>query len=510
MELEVPLNDKAKLFYQVTGDKNKTERFEADIDGTVCEMDFEINKRGTVTGTLGLSMATGEVCVFSTSTKLPELITLHNSSYRGILSTKRRLPDVKFDVDIAIIDEDLTNTKLVLRVLDSSGKSVSIAKRDFSTNKIPSKLTIAVPMDKALKAGEYTVRAELIAPKAEFDEVKSEVKIKIFAPHPAQTIIDEDRTFLVDGKPFFPMGIYHVTPKDYPRMKEIGFNTVQFWMWDNSQDKDGKLIAASKAHKYDLKLIVEGLHAENFDMRLNTLGKHPAMLMWYAFDELNERGFGGAKKMTDLYNKDEQHPVYGLSCRPDLFKRTSQLIDTFAYNAGTNAEAYRIVGHGTHKATIYVPGSFSDAIPDPNTMRFKAYDGLVHDVRGIMWYCWYQIGGGPIGRGLHNSEKHQKVVQQVCKEIKIMEAGLTSSMRRPFKVNNRINGYVCGDQSGKRFLIMMNHTDKAVDVSYIVDELSQINKVRDPFIKDKKMTIEIKGGLIKRTFKPNEILVYNW
>ena len=57
---------------------------------------------------------------------------------------------------------------------------------------------------------------------------------------------------------------------------------------------------------------------------------------------------------------------------------------------------------------------------------------------------------------------------------------------------------------------MMNHTDEAVDVSYTVDELSQINKVRDPFIKDKKMTIEIKDGLIKRTFKPNEILVYNW
>gem|GEM_PF-4146835 len=32
--------------------------------------------------------------------------------------------------------------------------------------------------------------------------------------------------------PFFPMGIYHVKPEDYPRMQEIGFNTVQFWMWE--------------------------------------------------------------------------------------------------------------------------------------------------------------------------------------------------------------------------------------------------------------------------------------
>lgn len=510
MELEAPLKDKAKLVYEIVDAQNKAERFEADVVGTTCELDFEIAKRGAISGTLMLSIGKNDIGIFRRDAVLPQLITLHPNAYRGILSTKRRLPEVKFKVDIAVIDEDLKNARLAISVFDPCGNKVSGLEHDFSTNAIPSEVVLSVPMDGSLTAGAYAVRAELLKPRAKFNGMKSEVAIQIFDPRPAQAIVDEDRTILVNGVPFFPVGTYHVKPDDFPKMKEIGFNTVQFWQWDNWPDKHGVRTALSKAQANGLKLIVEGVNNDNIAKERELTGEYPCVLAWYAFDELSERGFDGAGKRVELLREDDQHLVYGLSCRPDLFAATAPMTDVFAYNAGTNEEAYEIVGLGARKPTIYVPGSFADMIPDPESMRHVAYRALVHDVRGILWYCWSQIGGGPIGRGMHDSPPHQEVVKRVCAEIKIMEPGLLSTYRRPFKAADAVDGYVCGTEKGKRFLLMVNRTDKPVDVEIVVDELAKAGMVRNPFVEDKAFDIEIKGGVVAKQFAAKEILVYNW
>lgn len=80
----------------------------------------------------------------------------------------------------------------------------------------------------------------------------------------------------------------------------------------------------------------------------------------------------------------------------------------------------------------------------------------------------------------------------------------------PQKVNDEVDGCVCEDEEGKRFLIMLNHIDKPVDIACTVEELTKIEKVRDPFVEDKVMKISIEYGMVTKTLKPLEVLVYNW
>lgn len=142
--------------------------------------------------------------------------------------------------------------------------------------------------------------------------------------------------------------------------------------------------------------------------------------------------------------------------------------------------------------------------------RSFAFMAIANDVRGIIWYVWKQVGGGPIGVGLNTNERQQEVTKQICSEINIVMPGLLSTQRRSFMMSDTVDAMVCGDQNGKRFLIMANHSTEESKVEYTVDELVKVKKVRDAFGEEKTATIELNGGVISKTFAPYEVMVYNW
>lgn len=521
IELETPVKEKTKLIFQVSDDKFHKQDFEAVFTGSTCEVDFKIEQRGPITVSLVVETAKGRTVAFTRNSVIPQLVTLNQSAYRGILSTKRRLPEVKFQVDVNPIHEDLTDTKLVLSLFDQCGNIIAAPayEHDFSTNSIPNELLLSVPMSKMLTAGEYTLTVEIMKNGRPFNkESKAETKISILDPIPAQTIIDEDCTFLVNGEPFFPLGIYHAPPAVYGRLREMGLNSVQTWMWDLGRNKYGIFGTAAMATANGLKIVPELNHKFEHIILNNcrTLANDPAVLMWYTVDEPSEESYGHARMMRDTYhNNDINHPTYALSYRPHIFREQAKLASVFGHDPYGKPDK---VAHWTktavdavdnRKATVAVLSSFGG---EPIVFRANAYTAIVNGARGVFWYPWSQMGGGPIGVGLNKHENLQEELTRVTGEIKKIESGILATTRRSFRINDdAVHGMVCGGKNDRnRYLIMVNITDKEVNVKHTIDELVKVKKVGNPFVDEKARNIEITDGVISKDFGPYEVLVYNW
>ncbi|MBM4032975.1 MAG: hypothetical protein FJ291_14470 [Planctomycetes bacterium] len=91
----------SSVTYEIISAENKTQSFTANIVGAACELDFTITSRGPVTASLLLNTQAGRKTLFRRRAELPSLLTISPNAYHGILSTKRRLPDVDFKVSLA-------------------------------------------------------------------------------------------------------------------------------------------------------------------------------------------------------------------------------------------------------------------------------------------------------------------------------------------------------------------------------------------------------------------------
>ena len=510
MELESPPGRGARIVCRITDAEGRVENFPGVVNGTACGADFKITKRGPIEFSLFIEDEAGRTPLLASRAVIPRLLEVEPNTYRGILSTARRLPNVDFPVRIAPLDEDLRGARIAVSVFDAGGKKVASAERAAGPDDLAGGF-VSVPMDRKLPAGGYAVKAALTRNGAVVPGGESGAQIKILAPVEAQTIIDEDSTFLVGGEPFFPIGIYHVPPSAYPRLRELGFNAAQFWQWDANDDN------IRLAVDNGIKIVPEMNHRNEDVMLRNagTIAKSPAVLMWYSLDEPAEGSHGEAVFIRETYHRnDEQHPVFLLSCRPDIFREQAALADVFGHDPyGTPAHVAEwtekaVAAVGGRKATVAVLASFGEEKPE--AMRAGAYAALAHGTRGIFWYPWSQVGGGPIGAGIHNVPELQEAVAGIIAEIRRITPGLLSTVRRPFKAGDTVHAMVCGDQPGQRFLIMVNTAEEEADVDVVVAELARVPKAGKLFAGDKPETVGINGGRVLKRFAPREVLVYNW
>ncbi|MBR1921725.1 MAG: hypothetical protein IJ829_06965, partial [Kiritimatiellae bacterium] len=93
-----------------------------------------------------------------------------------------------------------------------------------------------VPRD--APAGDYALEAE--ASLAGLGDLKAKGSLKVVAPVRGQIMADQDGFWIMDGEPYFPLGIYHCHTFDWTvaidetglRACDMGFNWMQLWEWD--------------------------------------------------------------------------------------------------------------------------------------------------------------------------------------------------------------------------------------------------------------------------------------
>ena len=529
----------SSVTYEIVPEKGRPHAFTTNLVGKACALDFAVALRGPVAASLHLDTPTGRKTLFRRAATLPELLAVSPNAYRGILSTKRRTEEVSFKVSLAPAGEDVANATIALSVHDSASNQVFAAEVPGPTNSVPVEMWVPLALPRDLSAGGYVLRSQLTKGRL---RAQAETAFEILAPRLAQAVIDEDRTFLVNGKPFFPLGIYHIGPEDFPVAADIGFNTVQFWKWHVGDDGHGAPLGLHKASANKLRCVFESNHSgeQIWKSCAEQYGIHPALLMWYVADEPAEGSEAKLKEVNDAWHRyDKHHPTYLVSCRPDIFDVHARYADVFAFDPyGSSKTPYDAVDKAVNwlRAATQATGGRQPLVvvpwatpADPGVLRPLAYASLAHDARGIIWYCWKQAGGGPLGIGLHNSLAHQEEFRKLVAEVKTLSPGLLSTVRRPFE-EGVIHGTVCGENSGNRFVILVNVSGEPVDADFAVPELAKVKQVRLPFapklekqdaqgkvVLDKQggavleeQPVAIADGRIQRQFKPYETLVYRW
>lgn len=213
-------------------------------------------------------------------------------------------------------------------------EAVEVAQRE-----VPIEFSIA-----AVPQGEYKVRLTLV----DSDDVvvgEAETTVTKHAPAPegvAEVKIDkENRCLLVDGEPFFPIGICALH-RDRPYMelyREIGYNTLIRWAGIGRKNAPSTALASlNLAHEHGIYMIdapLTFLKHEYTHMGLRkgpnmikaagevgdfvkTVREHPALLAYYSLDEAPASGLDeGLRAIKEnIKALDPYHPVYisGGSC----------------------------------------------------------------------------------------------------------------------------------------------------------------------------------------------------
>ena len=234
---------------------------------------------------------------------------------------------------------------------------------------------------------------------------------------PRRVYVDSRRRLVVDGKPFFPLGMYSSVLRP-PVVREYAkgpFNCILPYNHPSKQqldlcDKYGlKVVFAVNKIYVGWRSVPKGIKTEADELRwiserLAYAKGHPAMLGWYLADELSVTYVPRlAKRTAWLAENDPDHPTFACFCRHDQIREYLPSADVI----GT--DVYPIPGRPLRQAfdiTRITDESLFGARPlwqvpqaftwgDTNDRRYKnPYFPTKDEMRAM---CWQMIASGANG-----------------------------------------------------------------------------------------------------------------
>jgi len=239
-------------------------------------------------------------------------------------------------------------------------------------------------------------------------------------PSPQAVTIGEDNILLVNGKPFFPVGIYHAPTSAYPELKEWGFNSVHLPGLASSQT-EADLDAADS---HGLKVLFEtsdtlrdNTNLDEIRTRVMQFREHPAVLVWYPIDEPAYSGCA-LENVTAVCNLirelDNLHPIFILEPVPwvmEDYGRLSDILGSHSYPIPSDsikkvAEAVETAKLAVQNAKPVWIGIQSHNLehyglvdngryPTPEEEKAMVYLALVHGAKGILYYSYGDMRAWP-------------------------------------------------------------------------------------------------------------------
>jgi hypothetical protein len=244
--------------------------------------------------------------------------------------------------------------------------------------------------------------------------------------------VRSDQTILVNGKPFFPIGLYYAldeiedsTSEGLMRLKAMGFNTIAFTGDVDTEDQLDRIASAGLHVWYRPP---GGLHADYRRLKkiVMKFAKHPAVLFWGMDDEpvFNAVDFTDSKTGCRIVRElDPYHPLLcnqWFSClsQGDEMMKWASLADIYGFSMypipswrwGRRLSlvedgwphSIAVVGRQTDLWKQYAPGKpiipvlqawawncLEDgeaAYPSYSEGRFMAYQAVIHGAKGLHYY----------------------------------------------------------------------------------------------------------------------------
>ena len=158
--------------------------------------------------------------------------------------------------------------------------------------------------------------------RAEFEERQRGTAWLVDTLYPKATVepqkvtLRDDGFTLIDGKPFFPIGVYSVCRREFndndidkafAGLKEAGFNFAH--TYGNSYDPE--FLAAARKHGFKL-----WVHARMPDSKLLDIGRHdPSIIAWYLGDDTS--GHQSVQEVSDNNAAVKAVDPYRITCQAD-------------------------------------------------------------------------------------------------------------------------------------------------------------------------------------------------
>ena len=365
--------------------------------------------------------------------------------------------------------------------------------------------------------------------------------------------IRNDGAILIDGKPFFPIGLYAVCKREFNEMnfdkafaglKAGGFNTAHTYSSVRNESFEEFLTAAEK---YGFKLYIASRFSANQMDKSKVLmdvvkeRHHPAILSWYLADDT--AGYCSPEDLKELH--DAIHAI-------DKAHLTSQADgvgapDNSRYRAYVNStdiflpEIYPVKRDVTSEMAVpqviqdmktaqadlaangnpaksiwpiiqYFDGwSAWERFPTYDELRCMSYLSIIHGGNGITWYTY---GGFNKNHGVTATPETWKNICTVATELnKLQDIFLTQCNEKPFTVSvaagpakdamefDSISALYkrVGD---KQYLICANSAKADVTAKFTV------NGATDCSVWFEERKVAVAGGAFKDDFAPFAVHVY--
>jgi len=466
----------------------------------------DIPMRGPAVATCTVSVDGKSIAPRSKSFELPPLFRVFGPKYRNYIPFDSRQP-VSAGVEVVPYDGCFDGLACHLTI-PASGTNLAcnltfaVSNRYVRIPLVINRRLLSTLRPATLK-GELMKKGETLA--------DSEIAVSM-PPNRNHTMsIADDLCLLKDAKPFFPLGMYHLGPKDCADIAALGMNMVQFFSWHGVVGLDAAqtngLVAVMEMHPQHN---AEGIHAYMMGQYID----HPALGMWYVIDEpaLN---MADPLAKYETYKTDIKHPAWLVSCNPSLYKLHGTACDILALDSypirGKNATRPLVcisdaIERGLaairgDKPIVFILQSFGG---EPEDMMVNmAYQAVIHGASGLFWYAWDE--GGQSGAKHH--PETQKILKRICGEMNALMPLLINRQNRRLIVAGDVHALVGKGRDGKRDVLLANPSDHQVEMELDVPELGGTKELAPLF---GGMKLPVQARKLSVTLEPYGTRAFRW
>jgi len=400
-----------------------------------------------------------------------------------------------------------------------------------------------------LKEGSYTYTVNLKSKDKVIKTYKQD--FKVLAPADYEVTFDQKRVCYVNGKPFFPILLYHsgeymmnvLNQSKLPSAKELEITSMLKDI--NDHGFNGAITQfpyeviperyITNTHNANMEIIPEyglELNKDRLTKNIAELNKYKAGLFYYTVDEpIGERLKGAMDVYKLLEELDPHRPIGAAVNHAAVFKDAAKAFDImmpdeYVIRHAPLSERRSISGLLSHinaamEATDYqkplwaVPQGFGNhdtnspfGIPVPEELRCQAYFYLIYGATGFAWYAYTSPEADPVSeyRLWHlPSTNLWEAFKVLNKEIsQFSEVIIKGDSKGPLKTNNEFihsNYWQIGKTS---YIILVNpeRTQKTatIDLPKSADVTSYFENKKINYKKINSKQIEI-------TFEPLECVI---
>lgn len=284
-------------------------------------------------------------------------------------------------------------------------------------------------------------------------------------------------TLLVGGKPFFPIGIYHVSQSQYQLLAEHGFNAVQGGN-PTALDDFGKLLdeGLRTGIMIDVPFYTGGKVAGNLPNSLEKIAAfkdHPAVLNWKIIDEPDLRPdvideVAGAYRA--MRAADDAHPVLLTIASPPHFPYWVNFCDMLQVDpyplprnpltqvSDTVRAAKTVLRPWQHLTAVLQCGWVMDRDKPANQPTYEqalcmVHLALINGARGIFWYSMHDPGWD-----LSKTPLWERIKELNSETARLGELVITGEPLPPVTVDNNDIQAAAWELDGRTQVLVTNPT----------------------------------------------------